>query len=236
MPDPFFRSNPFIASKFAVLPSPGSSGDETLSSDLVFLLPLECSLSEPLWGDFLDYFVNFPLFPLCLPSPPLFDLALNPSTLGSSERSPSPLCKRLPCPQPPFFFQPRQLGSPPGLEVARMHRCQNNLPVLSSFWPTLSVAIGRGVTAPPRIKPSHCCITRLEGLGTGSPGGLLMFWMIYNQELPVLTKGLMETGWAFLSGSGRRGKGRCFSHGNPYGKVYASFLFVWCIRGTNDFQ
>jgi hypothetical protein len=47
LPDPFFRRDPIIASKFGVLPLPvASAGDEASSSDLVFLLRLKSSLSE----------------------------------------------------------------------------------------------------------------------------------------------------------------------------------------------
>ena len=113
VPDPFFRSDPFIASKFAVLPSPGASaGDEASLSDRVFLLRLECSSSELLRGDFLDFFIDFSRFPLWSPSPPLFDLALYPSAVGSSERSPSPPVRSFALSSPPLFLPTASIGVP----------------------------------------------------------------------------------------------------------------------------
>ncbi len=60
LPDPFFRRDPIIASKFGVSLLPvASAGDEALSSNLVFLLCLDSSLSEFLRGDFFDFVGSF---------------------------------------------------------------------------------------------------------------------------------------------------------------------------------
>jgi hypothetical protein len=92
LPDPFFRRDPFIASKFGVSPLPvASARDEALSSDLVFLLRLESSSSEFLRGDFFDFVGNFSRFLLWLPSPPLLDLALHPCAVFSDGGSRFPL-------------------------------------------------------------------------------------------------------------------------------------------------
>ena len=67
--DPFLRRSPFIASRFADLPLPDSSGEDASSSDQFFLLRLECSSSEPLGGDFFEStIVESALSSLCLTS------------------------------------------------------------------------------------------------------------------------------------------------------------------------
>ena len=108
VPDLFFLSDPFIASRFAVLP-PDSSGDETSSFDHVFLLLLDRSLSEALRGDFLEGLVVFAQLPLFSPSPPMFDLA---SILGTAELPPSPLLRPDVVSSPPLLFLAASIGVP----------------------------------------------------------------------------------------------------------------------------
>ena len=60
LPNPFFRRDPFIASKFGVSLLPvATARDEASSSNLVFLLRLESSSFEFLWGDFFDFVGSF---------------------------------------------------------------------------------------------------------------------------------------------------------------------------------
>ncbi len=79
LPDPFFRRDPFIASKFGVSLLPvTSAGDDASSSDLVFLLHLERSSSKLLRVDFFDCFGSFSRVLLWSSSPSLLDFALRP--------------------------------------------------------------------------------------------------------------------------------------------------------------
>ena len=118
LPDPFFRRDPFIPSKFGVLPLPvASAGDEASSSDLVFLLRLESLLSKFLRGDFFDFIGSFSRALLWLPSPPLLDLALHLFAVFSNGGSRFPLVLSVAFSTSLILLPPVLIEVPSGFDV-----------------------------------------------------------------------------------------------------------------------